>query len=159
MHAIWRMAKLLQFTFRAKCSWKRTACACAIPGVSALGTRAQMRQLLRDGARNDLLDGQLQAVAQFRRQPRHDVVEHGRHAGPDLLFQHQFDAVLQAVEHACDEAFLERVPGIVVEFAGVRPGIPFRATRNGIVGSWQYAVGSRKFSSVLPTAHFGLLTS
>ena len=81
-----------------------------------------MREFLRDGARDDLLDRHLQTVAQFRREPRHHVVQHGRHAAADLVFQYQLDAVLQPVEHARDEAFLEGAPGVVVELA--RRGLP-----------------------------------
>ena len=81
-----------------------------------------MREFLRDGARDDLLDRHLQPVAQFRREPRHHVVQHGRHAAADLVFQYQLDAVLQPVEHARDEAFLEGAPGVVVELA--RRGLP-----------------------------------
>ncbi|KAF1858236.1 hypothetical protein Lal_00014736 [Lupinus albus] len=93
--------------------------------------RAQVRELLRDGARDDLLDRHLQPVAQFRREARHHVIQHGRHAAADLVFQHELDAVLQAVEHARDEAFLERAPGIVVQFArrGFRCRRRFRGRR------------------------------
>src|SRR5437764_268036 len=54
-------------------------------------TGAQMRQLLRDRARDDVLDGLLQAGAQLGGQARHHVVEHRRHAGAHLLLERQFD--------------------------------------------------------------------